>query len=205
MRCISCFRNEALFQQWRSKHVPSQQCKQFLTLRLHCPEEWRNTRLPKSWTCYVVYMHFCRLRHQEVRNKAGNTFSHPWFQVATEQRWADLRFFKSKSNLLLPFYDLIPSQGRNEGGQGVHNSPGADAKSLWGAKSLQGAPNSCRGSRKIPAMSQVLSSIQYICFWKTTVSNMGAPDLPLAPDAIKRRHAPVPNIHLVQAYATNFL
>ena len=55
------------------------------------------------------------------------------------------------------------SQGRNEGRQWGHNSPGA--KSLW-------------GRRKGPTMSQVLSSIQYIRSGKSSASNMGgAPNL----------------------------
>jgi len=39
------------------------------------------------------------------------------------------------------------------------------------------------GRRKVPTMSHLLSSIQYICFRKTSVSNMGAPTcfLPRAP------------------------
>jgi len=36
-----------------------------------------------------------------------------------------------------------------------------------------GAPNHCGGRRKIPTMSQILSSIQHICFQKTSGSNMG--------------------------------
>jgi len=40
-----------------------------------------------------------------------------------------------------------------------------------------GAPNDCGGSRKVPTMSQVLSSIECICFRKTSGSNKGVPDL----------------------------
>jgi len=39
-------------------------------------------------------------------------------------------------------------------------------------------------------MLQALSSIQYICFRKTSGSNMGAPNLLLAPDAIEPRYDP---------------
>jgi len=39
------------------------------------------------------------------------------------------------------------------------------------------------GRRKVPTMSQVLSSMEYICFQKTG-SNMGAPNLLLAPGPI---------------------
>jgi len=49
-------------------------------------------------------------------------------------------------------------RGVRRGGQGRHNSPSAE--SLW-------------GRRKVPTLSQVLSSIQYICFRKTLGSNMG--------------------------------
>jgi len=50
------------------------------------------------------------------------------------------------------------AQGRNEGGQGGHNSPGAN--SLWGRWITAGAPNYCWRRRKVPTMSQALSSIQ---------------------------------------------
>jgi len=70
--------------------------------------------------------------------------------------------------------DAIPRAPSNYG----------DAKSLWGA------PNGCAGRRKVPTMSQALSSTQYICFQKTSVSNMGAPNLLLAPGAIQPRYAP---------------
>jgi len=43
---------------------------------------------------------------------------------------------------------------------------------------------SLRECRKVPTMSQVLSSTQYICFWKTSGSNMWASNLLLAPGAI---------------------
>jgi len=45
------------------------------------------------------------------------------------------------------------------------------------------APNHCEGRRKVPTMSQVLCSIQYICFRKTLVLNMGVPNLPWAPSS----------------------
>ena len=44
-----------------------------------------------------------------------------------------------------------------------------------------GAPNHCGGRRKVSTKSQVLSSIQYICFRKTSDWNMGAPKFCLAP------------------------
>jgi len=66
-------------------------------------------------------------------------------------------------------------QARNEEGKGAQ---------FPGRRVTMGAPNHCEGRRKVPTMSQVLSSIQYMCFRKTSVSNMGAPDLLLAPGAI---------------------
>jgi len=51
------------------------------------------------------------------------------------------------------------TQERNEGGKGRHNSPGVE--SLWGRRSVVGTP-------KVPGMPQVLYSIQYICFRKTS-------------------------------------
>ena len=48
------------------------------------------------------------------------------------------------------------------------------AESLWGdAKWLRGATSGCKGRRKVPTMSQILSSIQCICFRKTSGSDMG--------------------------------
>jgi len=51
-------------------------------------------------------------------------------------------------------------------------------------------PNHCVGRRKGPTMSQVLSSIQYICFLKTSVSNMGPPNLLIVPGAIQPCNVP---------------
>jgi len=73
-------------------------------------------------------------------------------------------------------------QGRNEGEQRGDISP--SAASLQGAESLREAPNDYAWRRKVSTMSQVLSSIQYICFQKTSGSNMGAPNLLLIPGAI---------------------
>jgi len=68
-----------------------------------------------------------------------------------------------------------PDQGRNNGGQ--------EGTIPWASNHYGGA-ESVRGPQKVPKMSQVLSSIQYICFRKTSGSNMGAPNLLLAPGAI---------------------
>jgi len=47
-----------------------------------------------------------------------------------------------------------------------------------------GGAESLRGRRKVPTVSQVHCLIQYICFRKTSGSNMGASHLLLAPGAI---------------------
>ena len=65
--------------------------------------------------------------------------------------------------------------GRNE----VGTIPGAPDH-YRGAESLWVAPDDCGGGRKVPTMSQILSSIEYICFRKTSGSNMWAPNLLLA-------------------------
>jgi len=64
-------------------------------------------------------------------------------------------------------------QGRNER---EYNSPGTE--------SLRRVSKHCGGSRKVLKMSQVLFSIQYICFQKTSGSSMGALNLLLVPGAI---------------------
>jgi len=67
-------------------------------------------------------------------------------------------------------------QGRNERVQGGSNSPGAEI--TMGGEWL-------RGRRKLfTTMLQILPSIQQICFHKTSDTNMGAPNLLLAPGAI---------------------
>ena len=60
---------------------------------------------------------------------------------------------------------------------------GAREAKCPGAESLRGAPNDCGGAKK-QTMSQVLSSMQYICFLKTSNSNMVAPNLFPAPGAV---------------------
>jgi len=44
-------------------------------------------------------------------------------------------------------------------------------------------PNHCGGHRKVPTMSQVISSMQYICFRKTSGANMGGAKLASCPRA----------------------
>jgi len=53
-----------------------------------------------------------------------------------------------------------------------------------GRRIANGGAQSLRGRWKITKLSQVLSSIQYICFRKISGSNMGAPNLLLAPGPI---------------------
>ena len=56
------------------------------------------------------------------------------------------------------------SQGCNEGGKEKEDT-------------IPRASNHCEGRREVPTTLQVLSSIQYICFRKTSGSNMRAPNL----------------------------
>jgi len=71
---------------------------------------------------------------------------------------------------------VFADQGCNEEGQEGEQFPGL--------RITMGAPNECRGRQKVTKMSQVLSSMQYICFRNTSVSNMGAPNSVLAPYVI---------------------
>ena len=71
-------------------------------------------------------------------------------------------------------------QGRNEGE--ARGTIPRVPNHYGGVESLRGASNDCGGHRKAPTLSQVLSTIPYICFLKTSNSNMGAPNfLPRAP------------------------
>jgi len=67
--------------------------------------------------------------------------------------------------------ELLFGQRRNEGIKGG---------------TIPRAPNHCGGRRKVPTTSQVLSSIQYICFRKTSGWNMGRQTcfLPRAPSSL---------------------
>ena len=67
---------------------------------------------------------------------------------------------------------------------------GGEGSTIPRAAIHYGGVESLRGRRKVPTLSQVLSSIQYICFRKTLGLNMGAPNLCLAPCAIYPRNAP---------------
>ena len=72
-------------------------------------------------------------------------------------------------------------QEGNEGGKG--RTIPRTLNHYWGAEWL-------RGRRKVSTMSQVLSSIQYICFPKTSNSNVKPSSLLFAPGAILPRYAP---------------
>jgi len=52
------------------------------------------------------------------------------------------------------------------------------------APNHSGGAEILRGRQKIPTMPHVHTSIQHICFRKTSGSNTGAPNLLLAPGAI---------------------
>ena len=69
---------------------------------------------------------------------------------------------------------VFRTQGRNKEGA-IPRAP----SHYGGAKSLQEGPRSPNN-----VTSSLLSSIHYICLRKTSVSNMGAPNLLLAPGAI---------------------
>jgi len=73
-------------------------------------------------------------------------------------------------------------------GAGGKNSQGP--KSLWERRITTASPNYFRGRRKVQTMSQALPSIHYICFLKTSYSNMAVLNLLLAPGAIQPRYAP---------------
>ena len=85
-------------------------------------------------------------------------------------------FAVSLSSNLNKYLQSSSLQGRNEGGQGERKFPGR-----W---VTMRAPNHCgvgrmaEGRQKVPTMSQVLCSVQYICFRKTLVFNMGASNFP---------------------------
>jgi len=63
-----------------------------------------------------------------------------------------------------------------------HNYPGAE--SLWGLQITTGPPNDCGWRRKVLTMPHVHSSMQQVSLRKISGSNMGTPNLLLAPCAI---------------------
>ena len=78
-------------------------------------------------------------------------------------------------------------QGRNEGGK-EGAIPQAPSNYRGGYKSLREAPNGCGGRRKVPVMSQVLSSRRQACFFLRAPSNLVTP-LATDPDLRSRlRH-----------------
>jgi len=68
---------------------------------------------------------------------------------------------------------------------------GVKGVQFHGFRITLGALKYCRGRKKVLTMFQAFSSIQYICFRKTSGSNMGMPNLLLALGAIHPRYAPV--------------
>jgi len=60
---------------------------------------------------------------------------------------------KSFFDIIYVFVCSTYCQGRNEGGRGAQ---------FLGRRITMGAPNDCRGRRKVPTMSQVLFSIQLL-------------------------------------------
>ena len=86
------------------------------------------------------------------------------------------------------YHDLLrrvaarSNQGRNDEWQGAQ---------FPGRRITMRAPNDC-GTPKSPS-NITRTSVQYICFRKTSGSNIGSPNLLLAPGAIERRCAPNSN------------
>jgi len=98
---------------------------------------------------------------------------------------ANLRYKRYRTSALLFFSWALTTlwslarQGRNEWG----TIPRA-LNHNGGAKSLRETLNDCRGRKEVPTMSEVLSSVQYICFRKISGSNLEAANLLPAPGAI---------------------
>jgi len=76
------------------------------------------------------------------------------------------------------FRTWLSAQGRKEGGHGGHNSPGTEL--LLERQMTTGSAEKSKQCHN----SQLLSSIQWICFRKTSGSNIGASNLLLVPGAI---------------------
>ena len=89
--------------------------------------------------------------------------------------------FASTSCYCDRFVQYGARRGVTRGPRG-RNSPGTE--SLWGRQITAGGAEWLRGRRKFPTMAQVLLSIQYTCFRKTSFSNFGGPNLLLVPAAI---------------------
>jgi len=109
---------------------------------------------------------------------AEKKISPPWKNVLdiVKNIWAPLsKLFASPgfSNWLGPGNY---AQGRNDGGARWAQFPGH--------RITAGVAKCLLGCRKVPTISQVLSSMQQIFFRKTSGSNMGAPDLLLAAGAV---------------------
>jgi len=129
-----------------------------------------------------VYSVQHRILQREVEAiKARWTFlEETWYRIAgydiATSQTKRARFDRASTaptQQFLPLQTL--SQGRKKGGKG---------RTISLAPNLYGSAEWLRGHPKVPTMSQVLSSvqyIQYIWFRKTPGSNLGVPNLLLAP------------------------
>jgi len=86
----------------------------------------------------------------------------------------------SDSATLVGTTDLVSKQPREN--VGIARKLTSIALGSYQSEHNEGAQ--CPGRRKVPTVSQVLFSMQYIYSQKTLGSNMGAPNLFLAPGAI---------------------
>jgi len=85
------------------------------------------------------------------------------------------KYFRA-SNVKKSVVDERTTQGRNGGrARGAQLS---GRRITTGARNHCGWANHCGGRRKVPPMSQVHASIQYICYRKNSSSNVGAQNLP---------------------------
>jgi len=135
-----------------------------------CFPHIRNTSI---WTWFVI-----EITHQS-RSKDAITFR--IFRCpgvfAMISCWCCKFPIIAKSTQLMSIASQRPvDQGPNEGE--------ASGAQFLGCGIDMVAPNACEGRWKVPTVSQVFSSIQLICFRKTSSSNMGAPNLFLALGAI---------------------
>jgi len=89
----------------------------------------------------------------------------------------------------------ITRGGKRGAMPGARNHCGGAEKNDCGGRRMTAG-----GRRKVPTMSQVLASIQYICFRKISGSNMGVPNLllPRAPYKLVTPLAVTPPFQVLQ-------
>jgi len=87
----------------------------------------------------------------------------------------------------------VNSRGVTKGGT-IPRAP----NNYGGAESLRGSQNYCGGGRKAPTMSQVLSSVQCICFRKTSGSTVGGAKLAYWPSRHLTSLRPIVTIRFSQ-------